>query len=92
MLDPTERTLRARLGAHKSWANTPDPASRTAKARAAANARFEKEVDPDGVLPPGERARRAEHARKAWFTSLALKSATARRKKGQQSNERPAAA
>ena len=43
-------------------------------------ARFEREVDPDQVLPPDERARRAEHARKAYFQRLALKSARSRRR------------
>jgi hypothetical protein len=42
--------------------------------------RFEREVDPDGTLDPAERARRAENARKAYFASLALKSAVSRRK------------
>jgi hypothetical protein len=42
-------------------------------------AKFEREVDPDGVLPPDERARRAEHKRRAYFQRLALKSAKARR-------------
>ena len=37
--------------------------------------RFEKQVDPDGELLPAERARRAEHARKAYFARLAFKSA-----------------
>ncbi len=81
MPDTAHRSLIARLAAHQSWANTSDPAARTAPARAAARDRFEREVDPEGVLPPVERARRAEHARKAYFTRLALKSAQARRKK-----------
>ncbi len=37
-------------------------------------------MDPDGVLSPAERARRAGHARKAYVTRLALRSAQARRK------------
>jgi hypothetical protein len=41
--------------------------------------RFERQVDPDGTLKPEERARRAGHARKAYFTRLALRSAQARR-------------
>jgi 8-oxo-dGTP diphosphatase len=41
--------------------------------------RFERQVDPDGVLEPTERARRAQSARKAFFMRLALKSAQARR-------------
>jgi len=76
-----ERALRAKIGAHASWANTPDPAARTAPARKAALDRFERQVDPDGLLIPVERARRAEHARKVYFAGLALKSAQARRKK-----------
>lgn len=43
-------------------------------------ARFETQVDPEGRLSPAERSRRAEHARKAHFKRLALKSAQARRK------------
>jgi hypothetical protein len=46
-------------------------------------ARFDLEVDPDGVLDPDERARRAAHARKAYFTALALKSAVARRRRAE---------
>lgn len=80
-LTAQQRILRSRIGAHTSWANTTDPAARTAPARAASAARFEREVDPDGILPPAERARRAESARKAYFTALAFKSAKARRRK-----------
>lgn len=79
--DRAERTLRARLAAHASWAATDDPAARTRPAREAFDARFERQVDPEGVLPLQERKWRAEHARKAYFLRLALKSAQARRKK-----------
>ena len=78
-LSPEQRSLRARLAAHSKWANT-DPVEGTAAARKAALDRFEKQVDPDGTLAPAERARRATHARKAYFTKLALKSAQARAK------------
>jgi hypothetical protein len=81
-ITPAERSLRARLAAHTSWANTADPAARTAAARAAALERFERQVDPDGVLTADERARRAAHARKAYFARLALKSTQARRRGG----------
>lgn len=74
-----ERKLAASISAHESWAQTPDRSARTAPARAALMAKFEREVDPDGTLPPDERARRAEHKRKAHFQRLALKSARARR-------------
>jgi hypothetical protein len=76
-----DRSLIARLAAHESWARTTDPSARTEPARRALLDRFEREVDPDGVLPPDERTRRAAHARKAYFTRLALRSAQARRRK-----------
>ena len=74
-----ERSLIARIAVHESWARTTDRSARTAAARAAFADRFEKQVDPDGVLTPDERARRAEHARQAHMTRLALKSAQSRR-------------
>jgi hypothetical protein len=80
-LTPTERTLRAQIGAHESWARTTDRSARTAAARKAALDKFEQQVDPEGVLPPAERTMRAEHARKAYFARLALKSAQARRRR-----------
>ncbi len=80
MLPPNERVLRARIASHRSWANTADRSARTAPGRKAALDKFEREVDPEGILNPAERAARAEHARKAYFTSLALKSAQVRRK------------
>ncbi len=57
-----------------------DGTAHTAPARKAFLDRFEREVDPDGELEPAERARRAGHARKAYFIGLALKSAKARRR------------
>jgi hypothetical protein len=74
-----ERSLAAQLAAHESWAATDNPSARTAPARAAFERRFLLAVDPDGVLLPEERARRAEHKRKAYFARLALLSAQARR-------------
>jgi hypothetical protein len=87
-LSPAERTLRARVAAHVQWSREPDPSARTANGRAAFLARFEAEVDPDGMLAPEERCRRAEHARRAYFTRLALASAKARRAKRQGGDAR----
>ena len=42
--------------------------------------RFEDEVDPNRVLSEAERQRRAEQAKKAYFTRLALRSVQARRR------------
>jgi len=78
-----DRSLIARPAAHESWARTTDPSAGTEPARRALLDRFEREVDPGGVLPPDERARRAAHARKAYFTRLALRSAQARRTKSE---------
>ncbi|KLO29577.1 hypothetical protein ABH37_13260 [Mycobacterium haemophilum] len=75
--------MRAQLAAHTSWARTADRAGRTANARKAMLDNFEHQVDPDGALPPAERAKRAEHARKAHFKRLALKSAQVRRRRAE---------
>jgi hypothetical protein len=80
-MPPSERSQRARAAAHRSWANTADPSERTRAGRVAFLDRFEREVDPDGALSEPERKRRAEHAKKAYFAGLALKSARARRAK-----------
>lgn len=80
-LSPSERKLRAQIAAHTSWANTDDRQARTANGTAALLSKFEREVDPDGILPADERARRAESARKAHFARLAFLSAQARRQR-----------
>lgn len=77
----TEQSLHGRAGAYRSWARTEDRSARTAPARAEFDLRFEREVDPEGVLPAAERARRAGYARKAYFLGLAAKSASARARK-----------
>ncbi len=77
--DPETRRLVAQIAANESWANTPDRAARTARARAALQAKFERQVDPEGTLPPVERAKRAESARRAHYQRMSLRSAQARR-------------
>jgi hypothetical protein len=85
LLSPTERSLRGRLGAFRLHA-THSPFETTVAARAAFRSRFEEEVDPDHVLSEGERARRAEAARKAFYTRLALKSVQVRRERKARKN------
>jgi hypothetical protein len=80
-LSGSERSQRATLASHRSWANTSDPSARTKPARQPFDKRFEDDVDPDRILPEPERLRRAESAKKAYFAALALKSAKARREK-----------
>ena len=69
--------LRGRIGAFRLHA-THDPRETTQAARAAFLERFEREVDPLGVLAEGERQRRALAARKAYFARLAYRSAIVR--------------
>jgi hypothetical protein len=76
-LTPEQRSLRARLAVYVRWAKQ-DPVEGTAAARRAFLARFEREVDPEGTLPEPERLRRAESARRAYFTRLAYRSSLVR--------------
>jgi len=77
--DPAERALIARLASNTYWATCPDPSAHTAPGRRAFLDRFERQVDPDGTLPPAERAKRAERAKVAYFSKLAHRSAQARK-------------
>jgi hypothetical protein len=79
-LSASLRVLYGRMGAHKLHAMH-DSRQLTAPGRRAFLERFEREVDPDGLLTPVERARRASHARKAYFAGLAAKSSAARARK-----------
>lgn len=78
---PTERALRSRAASHVRWSREADRSAATAPARKGLQDRFEREVDPDGVLDPVERATRAESARKAYYADLTRKSIAARRKR-----------
>jgi len=80
-LTPEQRRLRSQVAAHTLHAKIADPVAHTAPARQAMLARFEREVDPEGTLPIEDRARRAAHARQAYFLGLAFKSAQVRRKR-----------
>ncbi len=79
----TFHAITGRIGAHTLHARY-DPRETTAAARRAFLDRFEREADPDGILPSEERARRARHLRKAYFARLALRSAQARRQRAQR--------
>ena len=82
-MSPTERTLRARIGAHSLHAQH-DPRITSAPGRKAAadklNDRLLFEIDPNNELPEDERERRLDHARKAHFARLALKRTKTSRK------------
>lgn len=59
------------LVAHR-WATTTDR-------NAADLARFEARVDPDGLLPPDERTRLAEQARREFRADMGRRSGASRR-------------
>ena len=71
-LTPSQRQTRSRQASYESWANTEDRTKRTAPGRQGMLKKFEDQVDPDRTLPPEERAKRVESARKAYFTRLAF--------------------
>ena len=74
-------------------AATHEPKEYTAAARRVFAESFEHQVDPEGVLPPEERARRALAAKKAHMASLAYRSAVVRaeRQAERASRSRPKA-
>lgn len=76
-LTPEQRSLRSRMAAYALHAKH-DSRVTTKPARDAFMARFERQVDPDRILSEAERRRRAEAAKKAYFSALALKSSRVR--------------
>jgi hypothetical protein len=78
-LTASQRRMRARIAANKRWANTIDRTAATAPARDAREQAFLDQVDPDGTLLPGERQKRAENARTAFYQQMAYKSVQSRR-------------
>ncbi|MFE9694247.1 hypothetical protein [Micromonospora sp. NPDC005806] len=80
-MTPEQRRRRARIAAHVSWANTADRTARTSSGTKAFLDRFERQADPEGVLPEEVRAVMAKHARTAYMLHLAEKSAAARRRR-----------
>jgi hypothetical protein len=73
------KDINRQIAAEISWSRTTDRSARTRPAREAFLRRFEREVDPDGILPPDERHRRAEHAKRAYMLQLARRAVAARR-------------
>jgi hypothetical protein len=71
-------SLLGRIGAHSAHSRH-DSRDLAANARAAFLETFLHQVDPNRELPEAERRRRAEHAKKAYFARLTLKSAQVRR-------------
>ncbi len=81
--DPNERKAIARIAAYTRHAHT-DGREATRAARHASHVRrFEAQVDPRDELSPTERQRRVELARKAYYRSLARRSAKVRRERAE---------
>lgn len=75
------RQLNARIAAHTLHSRVADPAAHTEPARQGFRRKFEREVDPDGLLDPDERERRADHAMKAHMARLRVKALRAKAEK-----------
>ncbi len=71
--------INRKIAAEISWGRTADRSARTRPAREKFLQRFEREVDPDGLLPPEERRRRADHAKRAYMLRLAKRAVDARK-------------
>lgn len=72
MASPARRRLAGQIGAF-SLHSKYDSKELTANARKAFQSKFERQVDPDGILEPQERARRADALRSAHYKRLSLK-------------------
>lgn len=80
-LTPEQRSLRARIAANTRWSRDRDRKTNAERGQNGLLARFEREVDPDGTLPPAERRKLAENARRAHMQRLAFASSKARTRK-----------
>jgi hypothetical protein len=78
--------LGGRIGGLRAWALN-EPEVMVGPAHAGFRRRFERLVDPEGILSEGERAIRAERARRAHMLALAAKSAEVRRRKAAEKDE-----
>jgi hypothetical protein len=69
---PADRSIRARNAALTRWSRE-DPVAGTQRARDSFLSKFADDVDPDRVLDPDERERRAARARRVHMSKLASK-------------------
>lgn len=74
---PEQRSQRARIAALARWSKE-DPAKNAERGQAGLIAKFEREVDPDGVLSDAERRRRAECRRREHLARLSYASSKAK--------------
>lgn len=77
-MTPEQRLSRATLAAHASWARTTDRSARVRPANKGLEQRIARDYGIPLNLPAAEFAVRIESAKKAYFRSLASRSAKAR--------------
>jgi hypothetical protein len=74
------------MAAATRWAREGDRRQATQAARDGRWQRYLDQVDPDGVLPEAERARRAELAQQAAMLRMALAAARVRRRRREKAD------
>lgn len=75
--DPVVRSAAASIAALTRWSKQ-DGKEQAARMQRGLMAKFEREVDPEGVLPVAERQKRAKRARRAHMIALSLLARKAR--------------
>jgi hypothetical protein len=80
-LTEEQRRSRSRLAAHIQWSREPDRTGRTQAMRDGFLAKLERQVDPNGIYTPEQRAKMVEAARKAFYIRLGRATGKARRAK-----------
>lgn len=83
-MTPEQRSFRASIASHASWARCNDRSARVLPANRALERRIAQEYGIPEGLPPAEYAARIESARSAYFRSLAARSAKVRRARKQR--------
>lgn len=75
---PAQRSMAGFIAAKTRWSQTPDRSAAMKPLKDGFLAKFEREVDPDGVLDPETRTKLAIDARSAHMRRMALASSKAR--------------
>ena len=83
-MTPEERRRTRRIAALERWAREPNRTAATAPARDGFTRKLEHQADPEQVLPPHERARRAEQLRQAHMERMAQAASRARRRRARE--------
>lgn len=85
---PQQRSLAGSIAAQTRWLKETDRTAAAKRGMDGLLAKFEREVDPEGVLSSAERRARALAARKLHMTRLALASSKARKAAGEKPKSR----